>query len=146
MEIGGAGRARVGLSGERDVGKKDEGREEKRPRSEERVDISTIGKETATVEEDSRRKFGLAPTNPSTRRLIGRAAYGDGVSNGVHDVVAVGVRAGVGLGVLLGRGRRGTSRGWGVPCEGWDAVSRVRDVGWVAERINGGRSLPWMVL
>ena len=53
MEIGGAGRARVGLSGERDVGKKDEGREEKRPRSEESVDISTIGNDTATLETEA---------------------------------------------------------------------------------------------
>lgn len=40
----------------------------------------------------------------------------------------------------------GRRMGRGVPGEGWDAVGRVGDVGWVGERINGGRSVPWLML
>ncbi len=75
-----------------DAGKKREEGKEKRTRSEQSVDISTIGNDTAT-HEDSRRKVGLTPSNPSTGRLISAAAHGYGVSNGVHDVVASAVGA-----------------------------------------------------
>lgn len=37
---------------------------------------------------DLRREFGLTPTNPSAGNLI-YSPHGDGVANGVHDVLPI---------------------------------------------------------
>ena len=96
----------------------------------------------------------MTPPYPMADVLIRGAADGDGVSNGIHDVLPVGGRCDdralvLRLGSVFG-GRRwwtGERRVGGVPGESWNSVGRVGYVvGWVAERISGGRSVPRMML
>ena len=89
----------------------------------------------------------MTPSYSSAGVLIRADPDGYGVSNGVHDVVALAGGGLVGTRVGLGDGFRGR-RWWlagnrrmerGVPGESGDAVRRVRDGGgWVRKRIRGG--------
>ena len=109
----------------------------------------------ADGDRNSRWELGLTPTDAMAGVLIRDTADSDGVANSIHDVLAIG--RGRGIGTLGGkrlsdevfRGRRwwaGKRRVGGVPGEGWDTVGRIRSVGRVHKRINGGRSVPRMML